>query len=109
MLIIVFCSAKHLSVIYMLLLVLKLNIFKFQRVLSADFIKPLARIVAVKMHPKGVSAVCAKITMHLVAVNDYRTYCGEAGEDKMRQRVHGSTDLYGNEKPSYKLLCELQK
>ena len=43
------------------------------------------------------------------SLNDYRTHCGEAGEDKMRQRVHGSTDLYGNEKPSYKLLCELQK
>ena len=43
------------------------------------------------------------------SLNDYRTHCGEAGEDKMRQRVHGSTDLYGNEKPSYRLLCELQK
>lgn len=42
------------------------------------------------------------------SLNDYRTHCGEAGEDKMRQRVHGSTDLYGNEKPSYRLLCELQ-
>lgn len=27
-------------------------------------------------------------------------------EDKMRQRVHGSTDLYGNEKPSYRLLAD---
>lgn len=43
------------------------------------------------------------------SLNDYRTHCGEAGEDKMRQRVHGSTDLFGNEKPSYKLLFELQK
>lgn len=43
------------------------------------------------------------------SLNDYRTHCGEAGEDKMRQRVHGSTDLYGNEKPSYSLLRELQK
>lgn len=43
------------------------------------------------------------------SLNDYRTHCGEAGENKMRQRVHGSTDLYGNEKPSYRLLCELQK
>ncbi|MDE6864578.1 MAG: hypothetical protein K2J41_09375, partial [Eubacterium sp.] len=42
------------------------------------------------------------------SLNDYRTHCGEAGEDKMRQRVHGSTDLYGNEKPSYRLLCKLQ-
>lgn len=41
------------------------------------------------------------------SLNDYRTHCGEAGEDKMRQRVHGSTDLYGNEKPSYRLLQSL--
>lgn len=38
------------------------------------------------------------------SLNDYRTHCGEAGQDKMRRRVHGSTDLYGNEKPSYRLL-----
>lgn len=43
------------------------------------------------------------------SLNDYRTHVGEQGEDKLRQRVHGSTDLYGNEKPSYRLLCELQK
>ena len=43
------------------------------------------------------------------SLNDYRTHCGEEGEDKMRCRVHGSTDLFGNEKPSYRLLCELQK
>ena len=42
------------------------------------------------------------------SLNDYRTHCGEAGEDKMRQRVHGSTDLYGNKKPSYELLRKLQ-
>ncbi|MGN1328527.1 MAG: glycoside hydrolase family 2 protein [Eubacterium sp.] len=42
------------------------------------------------------------------SLNDYRTHCGEAGEDKMRQRVHGSTDLYGNKKPSYSLLRKLQ-
>lgn len=36
------------------------------------------------------------------SLNDYRTHCGEAGEGKMKQRIHGSTDLYGNEKPSYK-------
>ncbi len=41
------------------------------------------------------------------SLNDYRTHCGEAGEDKFRQRIHGSTDLYGNEKPSYRLLCSL--
>lgn len=41
------------------------------------------------------------------SLNDYRTYVGEQGEDKMRQRVHGSVDLYGNEKPSYRLLCNL--
>lgn len=42
------------------------------------------------------------------SLNDYRTHCGEEGEDKMRRRVHGSTDLYANEKPSYRLLCDLQ-
>lgn len=41
------------------------------------------------------------------SLNDYRTHCGEAGQDKMRRRVHGSTDLYGNEKPSYRLLQKL--
>lgn len=43
------------------------------------------------------------------SLNDYRTHMGEYGEDKLRQRIHGSTDLYGNEKPSYRLLCELQR
>lgn len=43
------------------------------------------------------------------SLNDYRTHCGEEGEDKMRRRVHGSTDLYANLKPSYRLLCDLQK
>lgn len=35
------------------------------------------------------------------SLNDYRTHCGEAGEGKFKQRIHGSTDLYANEKPSY--------
>lgn len=35
------------------------------------------------------------------SLNDYRTHCGEAGEGRFKQRIHGSTDLYGNEKPSY--------
>jgi beta-glucuronidase len=43
------------------------------------------------------------------SLNDYRTHCGEEGEDKLRRRIHGSTDLYGNEKPSYRLLCDSQK
>lgn len=34
-------------------------------------------------------------------LNDYRTQMGEEGEGKLRRRVHGSTDLYGNPKPSY--------
>lgn len=37
------------------------------------------------------------------SLNDYRTHCGEAGAGKLRQRIHGSTDLYGNEKPSYEI------
>ena len=44
------------------------------------------------------------------SLNDYRTHMGEEGSGKMKRRVHGSTDLYGNEKPSYllfkKLNCE---
>ena len=34
-------------------------------------------------------------------LNDYRTQMGEEGEGRLRRRVHGSTDLYGNPKPSY--------
>ncbi len=34
-------------------------------------------------------------------LNDYRTQMGEEGEGRFRRRVHGSTDLYGNPKPSY--------
>lgn len=41
------------------------------------------------------------------SLNDYRTHCGEAGEGKLKQRVHGSTDLIGNEKPSYKTFCKV--
>jgi beta-glucuronidase len=41
------------------------------------------------------------------SLNDYRTHCGEAGEGKLRRRVHGSTDLYGEEKPSYRVLARL--
>ena len=42
------------------------------------------------------------------SLNDYRTHMGEEGDGKFRRRVHGSTDIYGNEKPSYRLLCSLQ-
>lgn len=41
------------------------------------------------------------------SLNDYRTHCGEAGEGKLKQRIHGSTDLYGNEKPSYKVFSQV--
>jgi len=34
-------------------------------------------------------------------LNDYRTQMGEDGNGKMKQRIHGSTDLYGQPKPSY--------
>ena len=40
------------------------------------------------------------------SLNDYRTHCGEEGKGKMKQRVHGSTDLYGTPKPSYYTLKE---
>lgn len=35
-------------------------------------------------------------------LNDYRTQMGEDGEGKLRKRIHGSTDLCGNPKPSYR-------
>ena len=41
------------------------------------------------------------------SLNDYRTQYGEYGEGKFRRRIHGSTDLYGNKKPSYQILCRL--
>lgn len=44
-------------------------------------------------------------TIHF-SLNDYRTQMGEEGEGKLRRRVHGSTDIYGNEKPSYLVLRE---
>jgi len=41
------------------------------------------------------------------SLNDYRTQMGEDGQGKLRQRVHGVTDLYGNVKPSYWNLREV--
>ena len=69
--------------------------------------KERARILKerLKMYEK-ISNICGYMWFSL---NDYRTHCGEEGEDKLRRRVHGSTDLYANEKPSYRLLCDLQK
>lgn len=60
----------------------------------------LERIPIYKMLPNMVGYVW-------FLLNDYRTHCGEAGEGKMKQRIHGSTDLYGNEKPSYKVFSEI--
>ncbi|GHV71946.1 hypothetical protein AGMMS49928_26390 [Spirochaetia bacterium] len=34
-------------------------------------------------------------------LNDYRTQMGEEGEGMLRRRVHGSTDMFGEPKPSY--------
>ena len=34
-------------------------------------------------------------------LNDYRTQMGEDGKGKLRQRIHGSTGLTGEKKPSY--------
>jgi beta-glucuronidase len=41
------------------------------------------------------------------SLNDYRTQMGEEGEGKLRQRVHGSTDLFGVPKPSFQSLREI--
>lgn len=35
------------------------------------------------------------------SLNDYRTHVGETGKGRLKQRIHGSVDLYGNKKPSY--------
>lgn len=43
------------------------------------------------------------------SLNDYRTHGGEYGEGRFKSRIHGSTDFYGNEKPSYSLLCKINK
>lgn len=42
------------------------------------------------------------------SLNDYRTHCGESGEGKLKQRIHGSTDLYGEEKPSYRIFADIK-
>lgn len=34
-------------------------------------------------------------------LNDYRTQMGEEGQHVLRRRVHGSTDIFGEPKPSY--------
>ena len=54
---------------------------------------------------KGFDNICGYMWFSL---NDYRTHCGEEGADNMRRRVHGSSDLYGNSKPSYELLRKYQ-
>lgn len=41
------------------------------------------------------------------SLNDYRTQYGEYGEGRLKQRIHGSTDLYGAEKPSYRVFAQL--
>ncbi len=43
------------------------------------------------------------------SLNDYRTHMGEDGNGRFCQRIHGSTDLYGNKKPSFDLLKALIK
>ncbi len=39
-------------------------------------------------------------------LNDYRTQMGEDGKYQFRRRVHGSTDLFGETKPSYFVVQE---
>ena len=41
------------------------------------------------------------------SLNDYRTQRGEFGSGRMRQRVHGVTNLYGDKNPSYEVLREI--
>ena len=54
---------------------------------------------------KSLPNMCGYVWFSL---NDYRTHCGEAGEGRLRRRVHGSTDLYGNEKPSYETFSKIK-
>lgn len=51
---------------------------------------------------RTVGNICGYVWFSL---NDYRTQMGESGEGRFRCRIHGSTDLYGAEKPSYRLFC----
>jgi beta-glucuronidase len=39
-------------------------------------------------------------------LNDYRTQMGEEGTGMLRRRVHGSTDIFGEPKPSYYVVRE---
>lgn len=41
------------------------------------------------------------------SLNDYRTQMGEEGEGKLKQRVHGSVDIYNRVKPSFAALREI--
>jgi beta-glucuronidase len=48
-------------------------------------------------------AICGIINFCL---NDYRTQMGEEGTGVLRRRVHGSTDIFGEPKPSYYVVQE---
>lgn len=50
---------------------------------------------------KGIAALI------FFSLNDYRTQMGEEGSGRLRQRVHGTTDVYGKPKPSYQALREI--
>lgn len=39
-------------------------------------------------------------------LNDYRTQMGEEGKGRLRRRIHGSTDVFGEPKPSYSVVQE---
>ena len=54
----------------------------------------LQKIAFYRRYPQIVGAIS-------FSLNDYRTHMGEAVDGKERVRVHGSTDLCGNKKPSY--------
>lgn len=45
--------------------------------------------------------------------NDYRTHMGDKGRGRLKQRVHGVVDLYGERKPSFEALrkesCPIEK
>lgn len=39
-------------------------------------------------------------------LNDHRTHVGETGKGILKQRIHGSVDIYGIKKPSYEFVKE---
>jgi len=79
----------------------------------------LVKSISPKSFPiRGIIILSTRLTLYKkienikgyvwFSLNDYRTQMGEDGEGRFCQRIHGSTDIYGNEKPSYKVLSNIK-